>query len=395
MSTNLCPGCQSGDLWVFFEIAQSPVLCTVLCPTREAALRVPRGPIRLACCQECGLISNVAFDERLLRYTGAWENSLHFSRRFQQYAEESARRLIDRYELRGKDLIEIGCGQGDFLSLLCALGPNRGVGFDPSFEPTKAATAVSANVTIVPEVYSDTHADCPADLICCRHVFEHLAQPLEFLHGIRRAIGPRVGTIVFFEVPCARYMLQRSAVWDVIYAHCSYFTPSSLRRIFIKAGFEPLETRHTFDDQFLTLEARPGGNSYEAKRPLREQPEADLIRLLERFPSAYQAKVAFWQRQIAAIRRNNLRAVIWGAGSKGVSFLNALAISDELLPYVVDVNPRKHGHYVVGTAQEIVPPSFLPRYRPQIIILMNAIYRAEVEHLSRELGIESQLLVVH
>jgi hypothetical protein len=41
--------------------------------------------------------------------------------------------LIERYDLYGKDIIEIGCGQGEFLTLLCELGGNRGVGFDPAY----------------------------------------------------------------------------------------------------------------------------------------------------------------------------------------------------------------------------------------------------------------------
>ena len=40
--------------------------------------------------------------------------------------------LIRRYDLRGKEVIEIGCGKGEFLSLLCEVGDNRGVGFDPA-----------------------------------------------------------------------------------------------------------------------------------------------------------------------------------------------------------------------------------------------------------------------
>ena len=124
-----------------------------------------------------------------MRYDGAYENSLQFSPRFRQYLEELGRGLVQRYDLRDKDIIEIGCGQGDFLSLLCGMGRNRGTGFDPSFDPAKADTALAAGVQIVPELYSHAHEGRPVDLLCCRQALEHIPEPLEFLQQVRRTLG--------------------------------------------------------------------------------------------------------------------------------------------------------------------------------------------------------------
>ena len=61
--------------------------------------------------------------------------------------------------LRGKDIIEIGCGKGEFLLLLCEMGNNRGTGFDPGFVSERissfsasAAFLVSASSTPLPWV---------------------------------------------------------------------------------------------------------------------------------------------------------------------------------------------------------------------------------------------------
>src|SRR5688572_23658625 len=80
-----CPACGRAEMRVFFEVARPPILCNILCPTREAALEVPTGVIRLGHCRACGMVYNVAFDERLMRYSAAYENSLQFSPRFQEY----------------------------------------------------------------------------------------------------------------------------------------------------------------------------------------------------------------------------------------------------------------------------------------------------------------------
>ena len=63
----------------------------------------------------------------------------------------------------------------------------------------------------------------------------------EFIATIRRSIGERPDTVVFFQIPNARYVLCDVAFWDIYYEHCSYFTPGSLARLFRRSGFEVLD----------------------------------------------------------------------------------------------------------------------------------------------------------
>jgi SAM-dependent methyltransferase len=309
-----CPACDQGDLETFFEVAQSPIVCNVLCPTLEAALAVPRAPIHLGFCLSCGHVYNTAFDTALLQYDAKYENSLQFSNGFRAYQDGVAQALVQRYGLRGKDIIEIGCGQGDFLSLLCRLGGNRGLGFDPSFDPEKLDTALAGDVKILSQLYSHEHASRPVDLMCCRHVLEHLPHPLEFLREIRRTIGDRSETVLFFEVPNALFTLERLGIWDIIYEHCSYFTPSSLQRVFELAGFEVRAINQVYDGQFLTIEAQP---AFGSAAPVASRVSSSVVESVARFDAEYRAKAALWRERLHEIERRGTRAVVWGAGSKG------------------------------------------------------------------------------
>ena len=87
-----CPICQSSQPSPFFESPPMPVFCNVLWPSAAEAARAPTAPIRLACCEQCGFIYNGAFDGRLVHYAPAYENSLHASGHFQQYARALAAR---------------------------------------------------------------------------------------------------------------------------------------------------------------------------------------------------------------------------------------------------------------------------------------------------------------
>ena len=386
-----CPVCASGDISVFWEASDLPVFCNVLCATREEALQVPRGDIRLGFCGGCGLIRNVAFEPERLSYGPAYENSLHFSPRFQEYADTLAARLVDRYALRGKVIFEIASGKGDFLRKLCELGDNRGIGFDPSCQPDGSEADGTCQITFVQDSYSERHADLQADFICCRHALEHIADPLEFLRMIRRGLGDRTDAIVFFEVPNALFTLREFGVWDLIYEHCTYFVPGSLRRFFALSGFDVLHVTEEFGGQFLTIEARPSLGAAGDAPPCdadREGVAADV----RAFAAKYRRTVECWRSRLAEMRSAGQRAVVWGSGSKGVTFLNTLR-PDEQIEYVVDINLRKQDMYVAGTGQKIVAPAFLRDLRPDVVIVMNAIYADEVRTTLIDMNATAELLV--
>jgi hypothetical protein len=69
--------------------------------------------------------------------------------------------------------------------------------------------------------------------------------------------------------------------------------------------------------------------------------------------------------------------VVWGAGSKGVTFLNIFR-DLQAVTLVVDVNPRKQGKFVAGSGQQIVAPDLLRDYQPDVVLVMNALYLNEI-----------------
>jgi hypothetical protein len=385
-----CIVCASTAIEEVLNIPQVPVHCTLLWPTREGALRARRADIRLVFCQKCGHLFNIVFDPNLLDYSSSCDNSLHFSSVFQAYAESLANRLIKRYNLHGKDIVEIGCGQGDFLALLCDRGANRGVGFDPGCIPKHQLPVGSGTITFIQDFYSPRHASYGADLIVCRQVLEHIGSPRTFVADVRMAIGDRENTIVFFEVPNAMYYLRTVDIWSFVYEHCSYFTPASLARLFMLCRFHILDLHELYQNQFLGIEGAPrrtsSAGSPDGKWVLKE------IRLNARtFAGRFHAKRAGWKDTLRKMAACHQRVVIWGGGARCVTFLNMLD-KENTVEYVVDINPRKHHTFVAGTGQELVPPEFLVSYRPDVVILMNPIYEQEIQKQMYRLGISAQLV---
>jgi 2-polyprenyl-3-methyl-5-hydroxy-6-metoxy-1,4-benzoquinol methylase len=376
-----CPVCDSKHVSFFLELRQIPVHCNLLHRTREEAMNARRGDMRLGFCHACGHVYNYSFDPSLMTYSQAYENSLHFSPRFQRYAMELANDLVGRYNLQNKTVIEIGCGQGDFLNLLCSLGNNRGIGFDESYVPPERSD--DETFTVIRDFFSQEYSHYNPDFVCCRHVLEHIPAPVEFVRNIRKSVGHQCK--LYFEVPNALCTLKDLAIWDLIYEHCSYFTQNSLAQLFGACGFNILRLGEKYCGQFLGIELAPSGNAGYPRVPQMEA--ADLA---SGFATTYHQNVGAWKKAFEQLRSESKRTVVWGSGSKGVTFLNTLKTNVE---YIVDLNTRKQGMYVAGTGQQIVPPQFLCEYKPDTIIIMNSIYEEEIRQTLREMGLSPALLV--
>ena len=383
-----CPVCLSPRLEVFFELSKMPVFCNLLWKDSEAAKYCNKGNINLAFCSACGFIGNIAFDLAKLEYTEDYECSLDFSPRFQSYAQSLANNLIKKHDLRNKKIMEIGSGKGDFLILLCEQGNNYGIGFDPTY--VYRPQHDQYQIDFIQDYYSEKYAHYQGDIIICRHTLEHIPNPANFLTTLRKNIGESSGTKIFFEVPNALDIFQNLAIWDIIYEHCCYFTDVSLSNTFSSCGFRVTDTSEEYQRQFLCLEAvsstdtqKLGNNHAESLSKFKNE--------IASFDAKFQKKIIFWKNKLSEIANNNQRVVLWGAGSKGVTFLNIFR-DEKQIEYVVDINPNKVGKYIPGTGQQIVAPKFLLDYQPDLIIVMNPIYESEICKMLENIGIVSKLI---
>lgn len=387
-----CPNCRSTGLSVFYTVKDVPVHSCLLVSNREEALRYPRGDLQLGFCHACGFIANTSFDGGANNYCTEYEETQGFSPRFRAFAKSLAERWIKKYDIRNKRILEIGCGKGEFLALMCELGDNRGIGIDPAYVPERNPSRAAGQIDFIQDFYSDAYADVESDVICCRHTLEHIAPTYTFIDMIRRAIGDKKDVLVLFEVPDVMRVLKEGAFWDVYYEHCTYFSAGSLARLFRACGFEIDDLYLDYDGQYIVLAAHPGERSirpaFELENDLRE-----LSKAFGAFGRVCSDRIVQWRSTIGGLMADGQRTVLWGSGSKAVAFLTTLGLADEI-EYVVDINPYKQGKFSLGTGQEIVSPQFLTRYRPDNIIVMNPIYCDEILHDLDRLGVRADLLAL-
>lgn len=381
-----CPSCGSERVDGFFTINNAPIFSLVTVKSKEEALAVPRKNIELGFCNECGFIFNRLFDTSIDYFSGGYEDQQAFSKTFMEYLKRISEGLIDKYQLKGKTIIEIGCGKGDFLNQLVQINGGKGIGIDPAYEVGRQA---NPNLTFYKKFYALEHGTIPADLICCRHTLEHIHQTKAFLQLIRDSLGSRTNPVIFFEVPQIKRILEIRAFWDIYYEHCTYYSPGSLARVFRETGYEILDLRLDYNDQYLLIEARPSSQRSDKTFAIEESVE-QLRTLVSEFKEKIQEDLLGWRQTLTRLKEANKRTVVWGGGSKSVGFLVNFADLD-LIQYVVDVNPHMEGNYIPGIGKMYVQPKFLKEYQPDAVIIMNSIYKNEITKSLNEMGLYPEI----
>jgi 2-polyprenyl-3-methyl-5-hydroxy-6-metoxy-1,4-benzoquinol methylase len=389
LSAGRCPSCQSDQTVAFFGIEGVPVNSVLLLQSREEALNFPRGDISLGFCRACGFIFNAAFNPQLLEYSVRYEATQSYSPSFNIFHRNLAERLVSRYNLYGKDIIEIGCGQGEFLSLLCQVGNNRGIGFDPVYDEDRSVLTKGEPIKIIQDFYSKKYADVYCDFVCCKMTLEHIQNTGEFIGNLHQILSNKPDTVVFFQVPDTVRILREIAFWDIYFEHCSYFSPVSLAHLFRRNGFEIIDQEKDYDDQYLMIVAKPGTNRYVS--PNIGEDLLSLHRDVEYFIERYQTGIKEWRDRLDVLCQAGKRIVLWGASSKAVSFLTTLKIKEEV-KYAVDINPLKAGTFIAGTGHGIVTPEFLIEDKPDVVIIMNPVYTQEIDGILKNIGVDAELL---
>ena len=310
-------------------------------------------------CCGCGLVqlgnAPVPYYRDVIRAAAVSEEMRSF--RTEQFGH-----FAERFSLRGKKVLEIGCGRGEFLSIL------RGCGMDAhGLEHSEAATAeclraglpVSRGFVDAPDYWLP---DAPFDAFFILQFLEHLPAPNVVLQGIANLlVDEGVGLV---EVPNFDLILRKNLFSEFIADHLFYFTPETLRTTLTLNGFEVLECGEVWHDYILSAVVRKRSrldlsHFHQSQARLK----AELHQYLDRFPPGSVA--------------------VWGAGHQALAILALTDLADRI-KYVVDSAPFKQGKYTPATHLRIVAPDMLNTEPVEAVIVMAASYSGEVAGMLRQ-----------
>lgn len=343
----------------------APILCLTDMPGSAqgfpdaATLADDRGQdLILHECSACGLVQvagpPVPYYREVIR-AAAYSPAMK-AFRLRQFAD-----WAERFALRGKPLLEIGCGRGEYLSLLRQSGIDaRGIEWSLANLAACRAAGLPARRAF-PCRPGQRLGDTPFAAFACFNFMEHWPAPVASL----RTIGDNLAAdgVGFVEVPNFDMILDKALYSEFIADHLSYFTRDTLRCALQLAGFEILELGTVWQDYILSA-------------VVRKRPAIDIGRL-----TGQQAAL---RRQLADFLANFPagRVAVWGAGHQALAAIALSGIAPGLR-YVVDSAPFKQGRFTPATHLPIVAPERLKTDPVDAVIVMAAAYSDEVAGIIR------------
>ncbi|MFK7926766.1 MAG: class I SAM-dependent methyltransferase [Myxococcota bacterium] len=369
----ICPCCTALHIIPVLERSAVPVVLNRPWIDATSARAVPHAPLQIVGCGECGHLWNQAFNADKLIYDEGYENRQDRSPHFGAYLEERIAALAPRLRA-ARTLVEIGCGQGHLSERLSTEFDLDVHGFDPAYRPRPT----SGRVHLKPALYGRRTAIPETDVVLCRHVIEHVDNPVGLLQQVRAALGRSPKARVVFECPDATWIVQNQVPWDFFFEHAHYFTRTSLRAAFQRAGFEVAHHEAVFGGQYQWIEARIGPrDARNLEPPMHAEDGLNALR------TAIQAQCTRLREHLHTLAKDG-PVVLWGAGAKGVTLAQLVDPTGQVLAGLVDVNPDKQGQFASGTGLPILAPTDLAPMRAAHAVVLNPNYLHEIRTFTRE-----------
>jgi 2-polyprenyl-3-methyl-5-hydroxy-6-metoxy-1,4-benzoquinol methylase len=291
------------------------------------------------------------------------------SKKMNDFQYEQAKYFIEKYNLRDKKVLEVGCGDGNFLNILRASGV-KAYGNEPSTPFRELALKKGLNVDdkFVNENYK--HADIPFDAVISREVMEHVPAPVEFLRNIRKLLKPEGHILI--EVPNFEKAIRELRYYDMFPDHLSYFTKESLTAAMLLSGYSNVEIFYGMEDEFIYAIAKNRSLSSSMLIKAKNSIQSEFEKLFNEY--------------------NYI--VVWGAGGKGISALGSLNDSSKI-KYIVDSDPYKQGRYIPSAGILVKSPEDLfDDNEVELIVLTNLAYTDEILNILKQNNFKARIKVL-
>jgi hypothetical protein len=376
-----CPSCLAVGAVAFFSQSHACVTTTAVFDSKVAAQAAPQGRIELARCTACGLIFNTCFDEMLATTGDNFQTSQAASNQFVEFSMNLAAQWVEQHQLVQRTVIEVGCGQGEFLTQLLQAGARDGIGMDPRLAGTNCL-APSTNITWMPSRFDQSCSDMPGDVLICRHTLEHVGDVHGLIHAMAMWARRQPQRLLLIEVPAGERIVAEGAFWDVYFEHATYWSQAALTHAFELHGLHVSVCKTAFDGHYTLLTASVAESAHGARAARTQDTSTIGWEHCQQFASRVHTSVENVRHQLQCLDSDGQGVVLWQGASKTVGLLSALG-STQHIRCAVDQHPARHDKHLPGSGLVVRPPQALSALQPQHVVLLNDAYAEEV---ARALG---------
>lgn len=305
-------------------------------------------------CKGCGLVQ---FNCEPVDYYKDVIRSGGFSTTMVELRRRQYKHLIEKYDLSGKKFIEVGCGQGEFLSVLKEF-PVDGYGIEHKADLVEIAKEKGLQVKR-DFLDSGEHKleDGPFDVFLSFNFFEHQPDPNGMLQGIYENLSDDgMGLIT---VPSFEYIMENDGYYELIRDHLVYYTFDTLRFVLEKNGFQVLEEEMVNRDTLSMI--------------VRKKPIIDISKIKDSYSYIPKEINNFVDECI----HKGKKVAIWGASHQGFTLASTVRLGGKV-SYIIDSAPFKQGRYAPASHIPIISPAEAENRPVDAIIIMAPGYTKEI-----------------
>lgn len=328
----------------------------------ESELTSDYGSELMVCqCKNCGLVQ---IDGKPVEYYRDVIRATDVSHEMTEFRQQQFKDWIERYNLKDKKIIEIGCGRGEYMQIM-AKYPIQLFGIEHKGESVRTAREYGLTVE---EGYIESPEDIiqhgPFDGFFILNFLEHVPQPSRFLQGICNNLTEDGVGIV--EVPNFNMMLEKKLFSEFISDHLMYFTKETLKLLLECNGFEVLEISEIW-------------NNYIISTVVRKKKIIDIVPLNNQKD---MITCHLWE-YINSIKGRGGTVAVWGAGHQSLAVLSITGIYTEIA-YILDSAQFKQNKYTPTTHIKIVAPDVLMGGTITDVLIIAGSYSDEVANILKE-----------
>ncbi|HKZ63068.1 MAG TPA: class I SAM-dependent methyltransferase [Thermoplasmata archaeon] len=383
-----CRACGSRRVTPFLDLGKMPLAGNFL--TKPELGHERSYPLRIFFCHDCFLVQvldvvspKVLFTD--YRYLSSVTTTLR--EHFEQYAQDLARSLA---KTEDPFVVEIGCNDGVLLAPLRDLDI-RALGVEPA--ANVAAVARDRGLDVVEGFFDERLAERIvgshglASAVTASNVFAHIDDLEDVVRGVTAILRPNGAFVV--EVHHLRELL-RGMQYDFFYhEHLCYYSLAALVPLLDRFGLRVVDAQPIpIHGGSIRVIARPASSPHRPSRRLaammaRERREGlTSAATYARFARRVASRGARLRKLLLTLKARGKALAGYGAPGRGNTLLGYSRIDQEILPYIVDASPSRHGRFTPGTHIPILPPSEFRRSPPDYALLLAWSYHREI--LSRE-----------
>lgn len=307
-------------------------------------------------CSGCGLVQHTAppvhYWRDVIRAAGISPEMRAF--RLDQFGK-----WLKAHDLIGRKVLEVGCGQGEYLALLAQAGADA-YGIEHGMDSVQACRSGGLKVQKAFIEGPRTQIDNgPFDGFAILNFLEHIPLAHATLQGISSNLRDDATGLV--EVPNFDMIVQSRLFAEFIPDHLYYFSKTTLSTLLESNGFEVLDCNPTWHNYLLSATVR---KRLPVDLSSLQSSQVDLQSSFQSFLSKFPPK----------------RVAIWGAGHQALALISLMSIANHIA-YVLDSAPFKQNRFTPATHLPIVAPERLNDGDVDAVIVLAASYSDEVARI--------------